>query len=929
MSSFAVIKARHGLNCTAREERIRARAELGVSTGLVEAIVQQWRGRTKPQPHRAASSSNTEAGMAVQVSSFLETADAIADQSVFITGFAQSGLARYCPQGRAPDGSYTAKCMMPPTCVTESTVRNLGVEITLSDNSTVHNLCIEASSVAGDIYLLTVAYATVFSILSGFILTISASSARELPTEEQPIFVSRMKRWTSFAERAGISAQISMLVALSVLGFGTSVEHAHVNIENLSIGGLALLLFLFGFCTIRSAHRSASASKTSVDEDLCNSAADVDARVDLLLGQTKPIGSQATVAAGFTFYNVVTFATDIESLANTSELRKCIFNVINVSTVAFGILAACFATGIQIAVTDLKAQRVAGNQISFDIFLHKIERVRKLVVNCFAMSLVCFIAGFGIYGLTKLAITDPKSSAEPGSNGTTPLVIQEGASTQLKETEMRAVSELRSFHESIVQLAPIICASLALLFTVMLSFWMKSMASLMVDIEQLIKLSTSADVIARHNNSRVCTALGKALAMICGCQGIDHLGRTDVARLRLKIAFQDSEDDATNPVHGEGQHEVLQAMLGAFAFRSLFFGGFAYFAIDFLFTPTWTWSPCYALAMSLSFSCAVVIITISLLYTVQSSRLQTSACRDVLATKMVYPVRIAYAMFLHSLFWQLCGFMLTGKIKDFDYSDFSQPDPAIDFQFVFDLAIPGCVCLVVAVTTRIIVTMKATELSEIENEFRPSSSEIDILDSRFSIDETLSKKENWRRMLSRMDASANAASFCAGNVFYEVLFSTIGKEGAVDFPGSNNDAMWTKLTNHWYFIFSGITFMLGTTVVIISTIVTVWIHSLETETSKRIFARKMHVLSVLCAKLFRYSQFSWLLAVAAMGVVKWSPFPPKQQFIWVSVRWVVLGVILMYYYGMKIKSIRTTIVADSGHDASLSSPAPTLNPVTR
>ena len=31
----------------------------------------------------------------------------------------------------------------------------------------------------------------------------------------------------------------------------------------------------------------------------------------------------------------------------------------------------------------------------------------------------------------------------------------------------------------------------------------------------------------------------------------------------------------------------------------------------------------------------------------------------------------------------------TGRVKDFDYSGFGAPVPAIDFQFTYDLAIPG------------------------------------------------------------------------------------------------------------------------------------------------------------------------------------------------------------------------------------------------
>ena len=674
--------------------------------------------------------------------------------------------------------------MMPPTCITEATIIN---HTTLVDITQLHALCISASSFAADIYLLAVTYALVFGILSAFVFTILAAATRDLPPREQDIYVVRIERWKQFAERAGMSAQLALLVALSVLGFGTAVRHAHVNVENIAIGGTALVVFSVGFCKALGAHRAGAASDSAsllADGDSERSTADT--RVDLLLSQTGPIGNQATIAAGFTFYNVVTFATDIESLPNTSEIRKCLFNLINVSTVAFGILAACLSTVVQIFVTDLKARRASGEHISFNSFLKQIDGVRSMVVYCFSISLVCFITGFGLYGFTKLSILH----VEPTSNATN------GTTTRRPDEELyqgHATALGNTVHELIVSYASVVCATAALLFTSMLAFWINSMCSMIVDIERLIAISdastsTEPSTIANTDTSCIVRAAWAVISMACGCQGIEHLGRNDVTKLKLQIKL--TEEVGGEP-EGSGQHEILQAMLGAFAFRSLFFGGFAYFAIDFLFTPTWTYAPFYTVAMSLSFCCSVVIITINLLYTVQSSRLQTSACRNLFASKMIWPVRTAYAMFLHSVFWQLCGFMMTGRIKDFDYSNFAAPDPAVDFQFFYDLAIPGFLALVIAVATRITVTMKATEISQADHD-GPLDNLSEQTDERLQS----SKKDNCARMLKRMDASANAASFCAGNVFFEVLFSGMGIPGAVDFPGAD-DATWASFANHW------------------------------------------------------------------------------------------------------------------------------------
>lgn len=912
---MSTVRSRRDLNCAAVQTRERVGKEVGVSFGWVASITRRWTGNAgyKPSDSLASEPEQSSTKYRSMVEAFLQTADAIADRSIFITGFAQSGLARYCPQGRSMSGTYGAKCMMAPTCITDHAIlqaATLGGSIdslpacggTNSTCDLLRETCINMSRLAADCYLILITYATVASILAAFVFTILAAAVRELPAHEQATYVWRMSDWRTFGERAGMSSQIALLVALVVLGFGTSVNHAHVNAENISVGGTAIVMFLLSYSRVRQAYNAA----TSGDSDKGRSSASEgssrqstlssnESRLEALLSQTVPIGNQATIAAGFTFYNVVTFATDIEGLQNLSETRKCFFNLVNVATVAFGIISACLSTSVQIMVTDLKMRYRSGQPVSFEAFLANIDGIRQAIVYSFSISLVGFIVGFGIYGITKLRVSDEDTDQNFEANATESAIF--GASDEGNQMEQMREHVLGS-GEQTVMYATVTCAGLALFFTACLAFWINSMASMIVDIERVVMMAdegfSSSDLRAKAESS--CRQrLAKVTAMFCGCQGIEYLGNNDVGRLNLSIAIV---DDGASVSPEEGQHHLLESMLGAFAFRSLFFGGFAYFAIDFLFTPTWYWSPFYALAMSLSFCCSVVIITISLLYTVQSGRLQTSRMRDLFASKMVWPVRAAYAMFLHALFWQLCGFILIGQVKDFDYSDFSAPDPDIDFQFFYDLATPGLICLLIAIATRIIVTNKATEISQSAN--KSSSSDNTDMPANES------KRDSCDRMLKRMDAAANSASFCAGNVFFEILFSSMGKEGAVDFPG--DQALWTKLTNHWYFMFSGLTFMLGTTVVIISTIVTVWAQALQDPSSKRQFARQMHVLSVACAKLFRYSQFSWLLAVGAMGVVKWAPFPPREQFIWVSVRWSALGLVLMIYYGNRIASLRNKVV---------------------
>eukprot|EP01043_Picozoa_sp_COSAG02_P092025 COSAG02_NODE_28678_length_584_cov_11.431918_1_plen_182_part_01 len=105
----ATVRSRRDLNCASAMARDRVAENVGVSLGWITSITRRWTGNVAYIGDVDGSPRQSSSKYRTTVESFLQTADAIADRSIFITGFAQSGLARYCPQGPAADGSYGAK----------------------------------------------------------------------------------------------------------------------------------------------------------------------------------------------------------------------------------------------------------------------------------------------------------------------------------------------------------------------------------------------------------------------------------------------------------------------------------------------------------------------------------------------------------------------------------------------------------------------------------------------------------------------------------------------------------------------------------------------------------------------------------------------------------------------------------------------------
>ena len=75
-------------------------------------------------------------------------------------------------------------------------------------------------------------------------------------TQDQHTYIHRTRRWGSFAEFCFMTSQCAMLVAVAMIGFGTYVDRAHVNVMGGIFGIGALILFFSTQRAIRLAFRA-------------------------------------------------------------------------------------------------------------------------------------------------------------------------------------------------------------------------------------------------------------------------------------------------------------------------------------------------------------------------------------------------------------------------------------------------------------------------------------------------------------------------------------------------------------------------------------------------------------------------------------------------------------------------------------------------
>ena len=118
-------------------------------------------------------------------------------------------------------------------------------------------------------------------------------------------------------------------------------------------------------------------------------------------------------------------------------------------------------------------------------------------------------------------------------------------------------------------------------------------------------------------------------------------------------------------------------------------------------------------------------------------------------------------------------------------------------------------------------------------------------------------------MVRLSDTTSAQASFVAGNVFFEILFSDKG------------DVEWA---NYYYFSLACATMVLGGLVVVLSQAINVAIVNLPSEAAKTAFGLQVDPAEAMFV-LFNSCQYVWLLSLVGLGYTKYV-HQWQYSFVW-------------------------------------------------
>jgi hypothetical protein len=319
------------------------------------------------------------------------------------------------------------------------------------------------------------------------------------------------------------------------------------------------------------------------------------------------------------------------------------------------------------------------------------------------------------------------------------------------------------------------------------------------------------------------------------------------------------------------------------AYRALFFGGFAYFAINFFVVQDRAVSDAYPVFMSATFTLSITVVLWSAIYNINNSYCVGRAAKVIFThlTRLFYLVSVVFSIAAMVSF--LLGFAMIGYIKKIAHYDDYAPVMLIGTVFV-------------ALFVPVVVYMVYRSFSIARN-------------PHLYVKEDLTF--SYASMMGQIDVAASQTSFIAGNVFYEILFSV------ADAP--------TRLPNYVYFISATTTFATGACVIAISTCISFWMARLRTEDHRRRFGRMVKGLKTLLFVLNDISIVAWMTSLTVLGRVK---YDAKHGHLYEpSLVLGLFGITVLAASFARIKSISNWILHGShGGDSSAASMAQLLIP---
>lgn len=475
-----------------------------------------------------------------------------------------------------------------------------------------------------------------------------------------------------------------------------------------------------------------------------------------LLAQVRATGSQATIFAGFIFYNIVTFQTDIQDLPFYNKGAGWLFLVINSVTFCLGIIVVIFATFVSVAANLHTTDSIKA------AFCHRVRYFGPGCASLYLLGLVAFNASYTMYGYAKFS--EPKTQP----------------------------------------------------------FW----TSCILDLGILVMILFA---VRKYRQARWAVKNRPASS----------------ARSKQRVRSDDTVGLLSSPVEeGEegGEEEDAQApapsrklskMLDTLSVRALFFAGFAYFSVDFFYMPTSQFADFYLTVMSISFACGLAIVVENVIIQMAMEFLKSEAEVEEFLKGVEPMISFSFWLAGASVLSFFVGLCLIGRIKKY----YVYTTHVIRYTWVFHAA--GALGFLLIAFVMWWVWSRLRRVQRAEREGVP----FDVAQEYF----------NYTRMLAEGDALSAQASFVAGNVFYEILFSDKG------------DVEWA---NYWYFSLACVTLVLGSLVVVLSLAIGVAVTSLTSESARMRFGRLLNPSAAMFS-LFNLSQYAWLLDLAAMGYVKY------------------------------------------------------------
>ena len=150
-----------------------------------------------------------------------------------------------------------------------------------------------------------------------------------------------------------------------------------------------------------------------------------------------------------------------------------------------------------------------------------------------------------------------------------------------------------------------------------------------------------------------------ALAMIVLC-------RIAIWQAHKKAAALNAGESGTGAADFENDEAVLAKFnreLGSWPGRALFFGSFAYFAVQFFYKPDHQLAGPYLLSMGLSFGAGVIVVTVVASIRVHLVSLRTNAAKAHFSRSLSWMMKTLYVVYLGSIVAFFVGFSMIGMIK--------------------------------------------------------------------------------------------------------------------------------------------------------------------------------------------------------------------------------------------------------------------------